>query len=181
MMLVEKKLNLIQASNIFKMNLKNPLSWLSLGFGSGLSPYAPGTMGSILALFIYYLVFYDLPSFWINSFFFSMFIIFSFFIGLYIYPRTVEEEDDPGSFVWDEFVGMWIACLPLSFMGNSMIWLFISFLLFRLFDILKPFGIGSFDQKHGAFYVMIDDVLAGVYAAISVIFLLIIFGLFFKF
>ena len=176
MMLVEKRLNLIQASNIFKMNLKNPLSWLSLGFGSGLSPYAPGTMGSILALFIYYLVFYDLPSFWINSFFFSMFIIFSFFIGLYIYPRTVEEEDDPGSFVWDEFVGMWIACLPLSFMETSMTWLFISFLLFRLFDILKPFGIGSFDQKHGAFYVMIDDVLAGFYSAISVIFLLIIFG-----
>ena len=176
MMLVEKKLNSIQASNIFKMNLKNPLSWLSLGFGSGLSPYAPGTMGSILALFIYYLVFYDLPSTWINSLFFLIFIIFSFFIGLFIYPRTVEVENDPGSFVWDEFVGMWIACLPLSFMGNSMIWLFISFLLFRLFDILKPFGIGSFDKKHGAFYVMIDDVLAGVYAAISVIFLLIIFG-----
>ena len=176
MMLVEKKLNLIQASNIFKMNLKNPLSWLSLGFGSGLSPYAPGTMGSILALFIYCLVFYDSPYSWINSLFFLIFIIFSFFIGLFIYPRTVEEEDDPGSFVWDEFVGMWTACLPLSFMETSMIWLFISFLLFRLFDILKPFGIGSFDQKHGAFYVMIDDVLAGVYAAISVIFLLIIFG-----
>jgi len=176
MILMEKKLNLIQASNIFKMNLKNPLSWLSLGFGSGLSPYAPGTIGSLLALFFYYLVFNNLLPSWINSLFFLIFIIFSFFIGLYIYPRTVEVENDPGSFVWDEFVGMWIACLPLSFMETSMTWLFISFLLFRLFDILKPFGIGSYDQMHGAFFVMIDDVLAGFYAAISVIFLLIIFG-----
>jgi phosphatidylglycerophosphatase A len=175
-MLVEKRLNLIQALNIFKMNLKNPLSWLSLGFGSGLSPYAPGTMGSLLALFIYYLVFNDLLPYWINSLFFLTFIIFSFFIGLYIYPRTVEDENDPGSFVWDEFVGMWIACLPLSLIETSMTWLFISFLIFRLFDILKPLGIGSYDQKHGAFYVMIDDVLAGAYAAISVLFLLIIFG-----
>ncbi len=132
--------------------------------------------GSLLSIVTIRLGFYDLPSTWINSLFFLIFIIFSFFIGLFIYPRTVEVENDPGSFVWDEFVGMWIACLPLSFMLNSMIWLFISFLLFRLFDILKPFGIGSFDKKHGAFYVMIDDVLAGVYAAISVIFLLIIFG-----
>ena len=158
------------------MNIKNPLTWISLGFGSGLFPYAPGTMGSMLALLIYYIFFGDLLFSWIYLFSFLFFITFSFFVGLYIYPRTVEEENDPRSFVWDEFVGMWIACLPLSFMGNSMIWLFISFLLFRLFDILKPFGIGSFDKKHGAFYVMIDDVLAGVYAAISVIFLLIIFG-----
>ena len=158
------------------MNLKNPLSWLSLGFGSGLSPYAPGTMGSLLALLIYHLVFNNLSPSLIYSFAFLLFIICSFFIGLYIYPRTVEEENDPGSFVWDEFVGVWTACLPLSFMETSTTWLFISFLLFRLFDILKPFGIGSFDQKHGAFYVMIDDTIAGFYTSILVIFLLIIFG-----
>ena len=95
------------------MNLRNPLSWLSLGFGSGLSPVAPGTAGSILALAIYYFLLSGLLVTWIDSFFFLLFIVISFLLGLYIYPRTVEEENDPGSYVWDEFVGMWIACLPL--------------------------------------------------------------------
>ena len=102
----------------------------------------------------------------------SIFIIFlSFFIGLYIYPRTVEEENDPGSFVWDEFVGMWIACLPLAFLENSFIWLVISFFLFRLFDIRKPLGIKFFDKRHGALNVMMDDVIAGFYSGVLVIFL----------
>ena len=117
------------------MNLKNPLSWLSLGFGSGLSPIAPGTMGSLLALIIYYFFFEGFLDSWLNYLLFFFFILISFLIGLYIYPRTVEEENDPGSFVWDEFVGMWVACLPLSFIGTSLFWLSITFFLFRLFDI----------------------------------------------
>ena len=157
------------------MNLRNPLSWLSLGFGSGLSPIAPGTAGSILALAIYYFLLSGLLVTWIDSFFFLLFIVISFLLGLYIYPRTVEEENDPGSYVWDEFVGMWIACLPLPFLENSFQWLFTSFLLFRLFDIWKPIGIKFFDKKHGAFNVMMDDVIAGIYSAILVIFLSIFF------
>ena len=117
------------------MNLRNPLSWLSLGFGSGLSPVAPGTAGSVLALAIYYFLLSGLLVTWIDSFFFHLFIVISFLLGLYIYPRTVEEENDPGSYVWDEFVGMWIACLPLPFLENSFQWLFVSFFLFKL---LKP-------------------------------------------
>ena len=85
------------------MNLRNPLSWLSLGFGSGLSPVAPGTAGSTLALAIYYFLLSGLLVTWIDSFFFLLFIVISFLLGLYIYPRTVEEETDPGSYVWDEF------------------------------------------------------------------------------
>ncbi|MDG2019834.1 MAG: phosphatidylglycerophosphatase A [SAR86 cluster bacterium] len=157
------------------MNLKNPLSWISLGFGSGLSPIAPGTIGSFFALIIYAFFFDSLLTSWMNHLVFLLFIAGSFLIGVYIYPRTVEEENDPGSFVWDEFVGMWVACLPLSFIGSSLFWLCIAFFLFRLFDIWKPLGIKSFDAKHGAFYVMIDDVLAGFYASILVIFLSIFF------
>ena len=176
MMLVEKKLNLIQATNIFKMNLKNPLSWLSLGFGSGLSPYAPGTMGSILALFIYCLVFYDSPYSWINSLFFLIFIIFSFFIGLFIYPRTVEEEDDPGSFVWDEFVGMWIALFPLVIWDIFWLWcIFLSFLSFRFFDILKLGPISYFDKLANPFGVMMDDVIAGLFSASILTLLFLVF------
>ena len=87
------------------------------------------------------------------------------------YPKTVEGEEDPSSFVWDEFVGMWVACIPLAIIDFPLMWLFISFLLFRIFDIWKPLGIKVFDRKHGAFYVMIDDVLAGMFTAIIVIFL----------
>ena len=100
----------------------------------------------------------------------------SFLIGIYIYPKTVEKDDDPGSFVWDEFVGMWVACLPLSYIESSFLLLLISFLLFRLFDIWKPLGISTFDKGHGAFNVMIDDVIAGVYSAISTIFLITFFN-----
>ena len=153
------------------MNLKNPLSWLSVGFGSGLSPIAPGTVGSFFALIIYYYLFFGNIIEVIDHLIFLFFIVISFFIGLFIYPKTVEGEEDPSSFVWDEFVGMWVACLPLAIIDFPLMWLFISFLLFRIFDIWKPLGIKVLDRKQGAFYVMIDDVLAGMFTAIIVIFL----------
>lgn len=161
------------------MNLKNPLSWLSVGFGSGLSPIAPGTVGSFFALIIYYYLFFGNIIEVIDHLIFLFFIVISFFIGLFIYPKTVEGEEDPSSFVWDEFVGMWVACLPLAIIDFPLMWLFISFLLFRIFDIWKPLGIKVLDRKQGAFYVMIDDVLAGMFAAIAVIFLSFFFNLIF--
>ena len=161
------------------MNLKNPLSWLSVGFGSGLSPIAPGTVGSFFALIIYYYLFFGNIIEVIDHLIFLFFIVISFFIGLFIYPKTVEGEEDPSSFVWDEFVGMWVACIPLAIIDFPLMWLFISFLLFRIFDIWKPLGIKVLDRKQGAFYVMIDDVLAGMYAAIAVIFLSFFFNLIF--
>ena len=161
------------------MNLKNPLSWLSVGFGSGLSPIAPGTVGSFFALIIYYYLFFGNIIEVIDHLIFLFFIVISFFIGLFIYPKTVEGEEDPSSFVWDEFVGMWGACIPLAIIDFPLMWLFISFLLFRIFDIWKPLGIKVLDRKQGAFYVMIDDVLAGMFAAIAVIFLSFFFNLIF--
>ena len=161
------------------MNLKNPLSWLSVGFGSGLSPIAPGTVGSFFALIIYYYLFFGNIIEVIDHLIFLFFIVISFFIGLFIYPKTVEGEEDPSSFVWDEFVGMWVACIPLAIIDFPLMWLFISFLLFRIFDIWKPLGIKVLARKQGAFYVMIDDVLAGMFAAIAVIFLSFFFNLIF--
>ena len=158
------------------MKLKNPLSWISLGFGSGLSSIAPGTIGSLVALIVYYFFFNSLAFSLTNGFIFLIFIMISFLIGIYIYPKTVEKDDDPSSFVWDEFVGMWVACLPFSYIESSFLLLLISFLSFRLFDILKPLGIRTFDKRHGAFNVMIDDVIAGVYSAISTIFLFTFFN-----
>ena len=76
------------------MKYKNPLSLLSLGFGSGLSPIAPGTVGSFFALVIYYNIFFGNLVELVDQLLFILFIVVSFFIGLYIYPKTVEEQDD---------------------------------------------------------------------------------------
>ena len=157
------------------MNLKNPLSWLSNGFGSGLSPIAPGTVGSLFAAIIFFFLINEHTISNLENLIFLLFIVVSFFLGIFIYPRTVEDENDPGSFVWDEFVGMWIACLPISILDADLLWLVLTFILFRIFDIWKLFGIKQIDQKHGALYVMLDDVLAGTFTAV-IIFLLITFS-----
>ena len=148
------------------MNLKKLLSIIALGFGAGLSPVAPGTVGSFFAALVYYFIFSPLIESYFQGFLFILFIAFSFLIGLYVYPRTVEGEEDPGSFVWDEFVGMWIACLPIALFEKGFVWLFIAFVLFRLFDIWKPGLIKEYDDKTGAINVMMDDVLAGVLSAV---------------
>ena len=156
------------------MNLKQLLSFISLGFGSGLSPIAPGTAGSVVAACIYYFLFSSFIENYFHFFLFILFIIFCFLIGLYIYPRTVEDEEDPGSFVWDEFVGMWIACIPIALFEKGLPWLFLAFVLFRLFDIWKPGLIKDYDNKEGAFNVMIDDVFAGALSAVIIFMMLLI-------
>jgi phosphatidylglycerophosphatase A len=156
------------------MNLKQLLSFISLGFGSGLSPIAPGTAGSVVAACIYYFLFSSFIENYFHFFLFILFIIFCFLIGLYIYPRTVEDEEDPGSFVWDEFVGMWIACIPIALFEKGLPWLFLAFVLFRLFDIWKPGLIKEYDNKEGAFNVMIDDVFAGALSAVIIFMMLLI-------
>ena len=95
------------------MNLKNPYTIISTGFGSGLSPLAPGTVGSFFASIIYYILFFENIIVLVDFIIFFSFIIFSFLLGLYIYPKTVEGQNDPASFVWDEFVGMWLSLIHI--------------------------------------------------------------------
>jgi phosphatidylglycerophosphatase A len=156
------------------VNLKKLLSIIALGFGAGLSPVAPGTVGSFFAALVYYFIFSPLIESYFQGFLFILFIAFSFLIGLYVYPRTVEGEEDPGSFVWDEFVGMWIACLPIALFEKGFLWLFVAFLLFRLFDIWKPGLVKVYDSKVGAFNVMMDDVVAGAFSAVILFVVLLI-------
>jgi phosphatidylglycerophosphatase A len=73
--------------------------------------------------------------------------------------------DDPSRVVIDEVVGVWVALL----MASDWVTAVVALLLFRVFDILKPFGIRSLDRRRGAFWVMADDLLAGVYAAVCLI------------
>lgn len=143
-----------------KAILLNPIHCLAFGFGSGLAPKAPGTFGTVMAVPIYLLLL-QLP--WLA---YVAVLVISFTIGVYLCGKTADDlgvHDHPG-IVWDEFVGFWITML---FAPAGWLWILFGFLLFRLFDIWKPFPIKILDQKvAGGFGIMIDDVLAGVYALI---------------
>jgi len=126
--------------------------------GAGYFPLLPGTFSSILAvLLIYFLQ----PGFYVL--FFALIVTFSFGI---LFTKDIEENDgkDPQHIVIDELTGQWLTFLLIP--KTSFLIIISGFILFRLFDILKPFGINSIqNMKHG-WGVMLDDVLAGVYSNI---------------
>ena len=160
------------------MNFKNPLTWFAIGFGSGFSPFAPGTAGSLLAgLLFYFLIVPFLRPFAyifiITAYVFL--IIASFFFGLYLYKKTMSAEKDAKKFVWDEFVGMWVASFPLLVFESFWPWIILSFLLFRIFDIWKPQPISYFDNLDSSYGVMMDDVIAGLFSALIITIAVLIF------
>ena len=93
------------------MILKKLISIIGLGFGSGLAPIAPGTAGSFIAAGIYYFLIWDSLLNYSEIVLFLLFIIVSFFIGIFVSSLYPEEDEDPKSFVWDEFIGMWVLSL----------------------------------------------------------------------
>ncbi len=138
----------------------NPVHFLAFGFGTGLAPKAPGTFGTLAAI-PPYLLMVHLPL-WA----FIAVIIVGFVVGVYLCDKTSEDMGvhDHGGIVWDEMVGFWITMLAVPF---GILWIVAGFLLFRLFDIWKPWPISLADKHvHGGFGIMIDDVIAGVYALI---------------
>ncbi|WP_295874782.1 phosphatidylglycerophosphatase A [uncultured Zhongshania sp.] len=138
--------------------LKNPVHLLSVGFGSGLATKAPGTFGTLAALPFWYVLQFLSPANYI------IVLILAFAAGVYFCGETAKAlgVHDHGGIVWDEFVGLWIA---LFLVPVNIFWIALGFALFRLFDIWKPWPIRVLDAKvHGGFGIMIDDVLAGVYA-----------------
>jgi len=142
--------------------LGHPAGWIACGFGSGLSPWAPGTTGSLAAL-LPWLALRDLewPAY-------IAVIALAFALGVWVSNVVIARLriDDPGVVVWDEFVGQWIALLPLVVAPRNWPWVVVGFALFRLFDICKPWPVSWADRRvKGGFGVMLDDVLAGVYAA----------------
>jgi len=138
--------------------LKNPIHFLALGFGSGLMPKAPGTFGTLAAIPVYILC-KDL-----SLFNYLLFISIVTVAGVFICQYTsdaLKVHDHPG-IVIDEFAGYFITMIAIPF---SWQWMLAGFLLFRLFDIIKPWPISWLDKKvHGGFGIMIDDVLAGFFA-----------------
>lgn len=138
--------------------LKHPWHFFSLGFGSGLAPFAPGTFGTLAAIPLYYL------SLGLSLEMYLLLIIAGFSIGVYWCEFTSKAlgVHDHSGIVWDEIVGFFITMIAVPF---SLLNVVLGFILFRLFDIWKPWPIKLLDQKvSGGFGIMIDDVLAGIFA-----------------
>ena len=126
-----------------------------MGFGSGLSPVMPGTVGTLAAIPLYF-VFAQL-----SIYAYLTVVVLAFLLGVYICGRTARELGvvDHGSIVWDEFVGLWLA---LAAAPSGWLWIVAAFGVFRFFDILKPWPISAADRNlHGGWGIMVDDFLAG--------------------
>ena len=149
--------------------------WLGLGLGSGLPRRAPGTWGTVGGLIV------AIPLLSLGFVPFLIITLLSCVIGIWICDRTsnlMGGHDDP-HIVWDEWAGMWLTLLPLSYLGfaNRDFWqnitqppfiilLIFAFILFRFFDIIKPPPIGWADKKvAGGLGIMLDDIIAGIMAA----------------
>ncbi len=151
------------------MKKTHPIALLATWFGSGLSPKAPGTMGTLAALPFAYLMHIYLGI--------EVLLVATILISVIgvpistIYMRENKLEHDPKEIVIDEVSGIWltISVMPLWYIAPDYapIWpvYIAAFVLFRFFDILKPWPISLADRKvHGGFGVMLDDWLAGIMA-----------------
>ncbi|HEX6834620.1 MAG TPA: phosphatidylglycerophosphatase A [Rudaea sp.] len=144
------------------MLLRHPAGCIALGFGAGLSPIAPGTVGSAVALIPWFAL-RELP--WP---FYAIAIAAMFGLGVWAcgWFAAALRVEDPGAAVFDEFVGLWIAFAPLVGGDRGIVWIGAGFILFRIFDIWKPWPVSWADRRGGGLGIMLDDALAGVYAAL---------------
>jgi phosphatidylglycerophosphatase A len=146
--------------NLEKIELKKYDLPFATVLGIGKIKYAPGTFGS-LAAFITLLI---------NEDFFllitGLLTLSLFFLSIPVINRIEKiNGNDPSFIVIDEFIGMTIVLLnPL--VPHNFIWIALGFVLFRFFDIFKPYPINKINDKKGAFYVLFDDVIAGLFSAV---------------
>lgn len=125
---------------------------IASGFGSGFSPFAPGTAGALVAVIIWTVLFYVIP-FNILLVVTSLLIVLFTAAGIWSADKLESEwGKDPSKVVVDEMVGVWIALLAVP-VGNVWYILF-AFLLFRFFDIFKPLGIRKMEQLEGGIGVI---------------------------
>ena len=140
--------------------LLNPAHFLSFGFGSGYMPFAPGTFGTLAAIPVFLLL---------SQFSVTAYVVISLgmaLLGIVLcsYTSRALNVHDHGGIVWDEIVGYLIT---MFLVPVSLVNIVIGFALFRLFDIWKPWPIRQLDKNiHGGLGIMLDDVIAGVFAAV---------------
>lgn len=143
-------------------DLTQPIQFLALGFGSGLAPKAPGTFGTLAAIPVFLLLTSLLPS----PLFYAITVLVLTIAGIYICGKTATDvgvHDHP-AIVWDEFIGFFITMFMIPVTWQSIV---VGFILFRLFDIFKPWPISFIDKKMtGGAGIMFDDVLAGLFSLV---------------
>lgn len=154
-------MSLLKRNRVDARLLINPIHFLSLGFGSGLSPYAPGTAGTLAAI----------PLFWfMSSLSLELYlglVVLLFIIGIYLCQQTTNKlgAHDHSAIVWDEVVGYLLTMVAVPFDWR---WVILGFFLFRLFDVWKPWPVRQLDRRvEGGLGIMLDDIGAAVYAALS--------------
>jgi phosphatidylglycerophosphatase A len=144
-----------------RLLLSHPAHFISLGFGTGLARKAPGTVGTLIGFPLYMLIANE-------SILMQLGLIAALFLlGIWTCHLTGKAigVSDHGGIVWDEVVAM---MLVLTFTPHSYVYYFVAFCLFRLFDIWKPSPIRECDARiKGGLGVMLDDILAAIYAIIS--------------
>ncbi len=149
--------------------IKDPVLFLALGFGSGLARFAPGTFGTLVAVPLYWFM---QP---LSIVYYSLVTLLLLAVGVFLCGSAANKlgvHDHP-AIVWDEIVGYLIT---MFLAPAGLIWVIAGFILFRLFDIWKPWPIAWLDAKvSGGFGIMIDDVLAGIYAAVGLQLLVLFF------
>ena len=155
----------MKEDNLNKRVLTNPVHFLAFGLGSGLSPKAPGTMGTVAAIPFYLLMqSLSLPVY-------LLVLLLATLVGIWLCDKSSKDlgvHDHPG-IVWDEFCGFWLTMIAAP---AGWLWILAGFGLFRVFDILKPWPISWLDKHvHGGLGIMIDDLLAGGFAFICLQFL----------
>ncbi|MEM1080344.1 MAG: phosphatidylglycerophosphatase A [Pseudomonadota bacterium] len=152
----------LSGEDVRQVALTTPTGFLGFGLGSGLSPAAPGTMGTVVGMLLW-LPLVHLP-FWLAL----SLVLGLFVLGIWICQRCSNAlgVHDHGGIVWDEMVGIWLVlvCMPFDWRA----WL-AAFVVFRLFDILKPWPIGWLDRRvSGGFGIMLDDGIAALYAIAAI-------------
>ena len=139
--------------------MKHFILMFATGFGAGYSPIAPGTLGTLVAIPIYYFLSeipFPLYEITLTGF---------FFLAVWVSEKTeaiLGKKDDP-RIVIDEMMGFFIT---MFWVTKTPFFILVGFILFRFFDILKPFSIRGFEKVRGGFGVVLDDVMAGIYANI---------------
>lgn len=150
----------ISAKPSVSVILKKPAVLLACGLGSGLMPKAPGTFGTLAAIPLYLVMQpLDLLGY--------LLLTAAFFVlGIWLSNQAIKvfNRDDPSEVVWDEVVGFLVTMIAAP---AGWQWLLLGFVLFRIFDIWKPWPVSLADRKlHGGLGIMLDDVIAGIYALI---------------
>lgn len=143
---------------LVKRVLRSPTLFLAFGFGAGLSPKASGTVGTLVAL----------PLVWalsaVSPLWYAGVFVLATVLGIGLCGRAARllGVHDHGGIVWDEFLGLAVAAFLLP---AGWPWWLAAFVLFRVFDVLKPWPIDWLDRRiHGGFGIVLDDLVAGLMA-----------------